>query len=313
MGFILPLSCEFDHMVPSSFLFLCFGLAAFATASPYGGSPPSSLQPTFDKCDQDLLDEQAATITSLSLDPYPIKFDCEGPEGDHDYCGPPYQMTTSLKVSTNIPQNSTLELVLKIRVSTPLGSLFLPIPCTDKLPPSPPVPTRGPRTTTPTTTTTGPTTTTKTSTATTSTTTTTPWTFPPVVPCSFDFNTIFCGSKHTTAPWCQTDRGYPLAGENYTIASSFDVPWLIALLPGLATDILAGSYQLEFRVKAPGESEAISCSTIGITIVDPNPPTTTTPGSTTSKRTEAPPKNIGIPSFSPAIIFTLVCAFLASI
>ena len=41
--------------------------------------------------------------------------------------------------------------------------------------------------------------------------------------------------------------GYPLAGENYTIASSFDVPWLIALLPGLATDILAGSYQLEFR------------------------------------------------------------------
>merc|ERR1712210_243350 len=211
--------------------------------------------------------------------------------------------TTSLKVSTNIPQNSTLELVLKIRVSTPLGSLFLPIPCTDKLPPSPPVPTRGP-----------PTTTTKTSTTTTSTTTTS-WTFPPVVPCSFDFNTIFCGSNHTTAPWCQTDRGpgYPLAGENYTIASSFDVPWLIALLPGLATDILAGSYQLEFRVKAPGESEAISCSTIGITIVDPNPPTTTTPGSTTSKRTEAPPKNIGIPSFSPAIIFTLVCAFLASI
>merc|ERR1719239_116321 len=32
-------------MVPSSFLFLCFGLAALATASPYGGSPPSSLQP----------------------------------------------------------------------------------------------------------------------------------------------------------------------------------------------------------------------------------------------------------------------------
>merc|ERR1712210_58217 len=221
--------------------------------------------------------------------------------------------TTSLKVSSDIPQDSTLELVLKIRVSTPLGSLFLPIPCTDKLPPSPPVPTRGPRTTTTTTTTTAPTTTTKTSTTTTSTTTTS-WTFPPVVPCSFDFNTIFCGSNHTTAPWCQTDRGpgYPLAGENYTIASSFDVPWLIALLPGLATDILAGSYQLEFRVKAPGESEAISCSTIEITIVDPNPPTTTTTTTTTSKGTEAPPNNSSNLSFSPAVIFTLVCAFLVS-
>merc|ERR1711934_887902 len=271
-----PLSCEFDHMVPSSFLFLCFGLAAFATASPHGGSQPSSLQPTFDKCDQDSLDEQAATLTSLSLDPYPIKFDCEGPEGDHDYCGPPYQMTTSFNVSMNIPEKSSLELVLKRWVSTPLGSLFLPIPCINEpidlptlpdidIPTFPYFPTRPPRPT-------GPTATTTTNT------TTTPWTFPQPVPCSFDFNAIFCDSDHTTASWCQANQGpgYPLAGNSYNVTSSFDVPWLIALLPGLATDILAGSYQLEFRVKAPGENETISCSTIEITIVDPNPPTTTT-------------------------------------
>ena len=41
--------------------------------------------------------------------------------------------------------------------------------------------------------------------------------------------------------------GYPEAQKTYNFTSSFDVPWLIALFPNFATEVLTGSYQLEFR------------------------------------------------------------------
>ena len=165
---------------------------------------------------------QAVTITSLVMDPYPIKFECGE---DSLYCGPPYQMNTSLNVAIDIPENSTLELVLKVKISTPVGSIFVPIPCRDKvptLPPLPPLPTRPTRpnnettttetettakTTTETQTTTEMETTTETETTTEieTTTETETTTALPVVPCSFDFNTIFCESSHTNAPWCPGD------------------------------------------------------------------------------------------------------------
>merc|ERR1712012_610478 len=84
---------------------------------------------TFGQCGN--ITQQAIEITSLVMDPYPIKFDCND---DHNYCGPPYLMNYSLNVSENIPNDTIVELVVMVK----LYHIFIPIPCVDELPPLPP-------------------------------------------------------------------------------------------------------------------------------------------------------------------------------